>query len=75
MSEDKRVIEQIRKNYQAIERLAEEKLDLAKKIYNYAELNLSKIHSKIKDMQKQRDEEPPHDNNESSGRREDVYET
>ena len=60
--EDKRVIDQIRRNYQQIERLAEEKLDLAKKVYNYAELNLSKIHTKIKEVHKQMEENAFHDN-------------
>ena len=55
--------------------MAEEKLDLAKKIYNYSELNLSKIHSKIKELHKQMEEDAVSHDNEYSSRRDDIYET
>ena len=48
---------------------------MAKKVYNYAELNLSKIHSKIKDLHKQIEDDHYQNEGEQLQKKDDIYET
>ncbi|CDW80641.1 chromatin remodeling contains zinc finger [Stylonychia lemnae] len=50
-TEQKKVIDQIRANYDEIERLSQEKLDLARKVFLYVEQNLSKLNGKMSNIQ------------------------
>eukprot|EP00347_Sterkiella_histriomuscorum_P020736 403336671 len=49
--DQKKVIDQIRQNYDHIERLSQEKLDLAKKAFAYVEANLGKVSTRMVQME------------------------
>jgi len=49
--EEKKIVEQIRKNYDQIQRLSKEKIDIAKKVFAYVEANLGKINRKMHQME------------------------
>lgn len=42
-AEEKKILDQLRKNYDQIQRLSLEKIDIGKKVFAYVESNLAKV--------------------------------